>query len=172
MRIKLLNFIKQHSIEREPHKNKCIGDEIRVYDIALGADQNKDTVKGSVYWDYVSGALRQYYAGSLFALNLAEAKNGFFESTEEHGKILAESYRSSLTEAAATLFLKRVSEGKLYLEDLDVLDEIALNKDYKGTLEGAFYFKMLLSDNGKQSTITSLKIISQRKKYLHLFESI
>jgi hypothetical protein len=139
------------------------------YDIALGADQNKDTVKGSVYWDYVSGALGQYYAGSLFALNLAEAKNGFFERTEEYGKILAESYRSSLTEVAATLFLKRISEGKLYLEDLYVLDEIALNKDYKGTLEGAFYFKMLLSDDGKKSKTASLKITSQRKESLHLF---
>jgi hypothetical protein len=139
------------------------------YDIALGADQNKDTVKGSVYWDYVSGALGQYYAGSLLALNLINVKNDFFERSEEYGKVLAESYKKSLSINAALLFLKRIDEGKLYLEDLELLDEIALNKDCKNTPEGAFYFKMLLSDDGIKSKTVSQKISSQRRESLHLF---
>jgi len=139
------------------------------YDIALGADQHKDTEKGSVYWDYTSGALGQYYAGSLFALDLADSKNGYFERTEEHGKVLAESYRKSLSSDAQALFLSRIKAGKLYLDDLEVLDEIALNKDYKDTPEGAFYFKMLLSDDGLKSKTASLKITSQRKESLQLF---
>jgi len=139
------------------------------YDIALGADQNKDTEKGSVYWDYNSGALGQYYAGSLFALNLADSKNGYFERTEDYGKQLAESYRKSLSEEVEVLFLKRINEGKLYLDDLDLLDEIALNKEYKDTPEGIFYFKMLLSDDGLKSKTASQKITSQRKESLQIF---
>ena len=139
------------------------------YDIALGADQNKDTEKGSVYWDYGSGALGQYYAGSLFALNLADSKNGYFERTEEYGKILAESYRKSLSKNAEVLFLKRINEGKLYLDDLELMDEIALNNEYKDTPEGEFYFKMLLSDDGLKSKTASQKITSQRKESLQLF---
>jgi hypothetical protein len=139
------------------------------YDIALGADQNKDTEKGSVYWDYNSGALGQYYAGSLFALNLADSKNGYFERTEDYGKQLAESYRKSLSEDVEVLFLKRINEGKLYLDDLELLDEIALNKEYKDTPEGAFYFKMLLSDDGQKSKTASQKITSQRKESLQIF---
>ena len=139
------------------------------YDIALGADQNKDTEKGSVYWDYNSGALGQYYAGSLFALNLADSKNGYFERTEEYGKQLAESYRKSLSKDVEVLFLKRINEGKLYLDDLELLDEIALNKDYKDTPEGAFYLKMLLSDDGLKSKTASQKITSQRKESLQIF---
>ena len=139
------------------------------YDIALGADQNKDTIKGSVYWDYGSGALGQYYAGSLFALNLADSKNGFFERTEEYGMILAESYRKSLSKETAVLFLKRIDEGRLYIDDLQLLDEIALNKEYKDTPEGAFYFKMLLSNDGLKSKTAFQKITSQRKESLHLF---
>lgn len=139
------------------------------YDIALGADQNKNTEKGSVYWDYNSGALGQYYAGSLFALNLADSKNGYFERTEDYGKQLAESYRKSLSKDVEVLFLKRINEGKLYLNDLDLLDEIALNKDYKDTPEGAFYFKMLLSDDGLKSKTASQKITSQRKESIQIF---
>ena len=139
------------------------------YDIALGADQDKNTEKGSVYWDYNSGALGQYYAGSLFALNLAESKNGYFERTEDYGKQLAESYRKSLSKDTATLFLKRISEGKLFLDDLEMLDEIALNREYKDTPEGAFYFKMLLSDDGLKSKTASQKITSQRKESIQIF---
>ena len=139
------------------------------YDISLGADKNKETVKGSVYWDYGSGALGQYYAGSLFALNLVDAKNGFFERTEEYGKMLAESYRNSLSKETADLYLKRLHEGKLYLEDLELLDEFALNKEYKNTAEGDFYFKMLLADDGQKNKTVSQKITSQRRESFHLF---
>jgi hypothetical protein len=139
------------------------------YDIALGADQNKDTEKGTVYWDYSSGALGQYYAGSLFALNLMEARNGYFERTEDSGQELAEVYRNSLTTDASELFLKRILEGKLYAEDIKILDQISLNQQYKNTSEGAFYRKMLLSDDGLKSKTVSNNITSQRKESLQLF---
>ena len=162
---------KELSVIGNDYANKNIDEakEKGFYDIALGSDQNKDTDPGSVYWDYGSGALGQYYAGSLFALNLVDSKKGYFERTEEYGKFLAESYRKSLSKDAEALFLKRISEGKLYLDDLELLDEISLNKEYKDTPEGAFYFKMLLSDDGLKSKTASQKITSQRKESLQLF---
>ena len=159
------------SVVGNDYANRYIqqANDIGFYDIALGADQNKDTVKGTVYWEYNSGALGQYYAGSLFALNLAESKNGYFERTEEFGKILAESYRKSLSKDAGILFLKRIDEGKLHLDDLELLDEIALNKEFKNSPEGEFYFKMLLSDDGMKNKTVSQKITSQRKESISLF---
>jgi len=143
------------------------------YDIALGADQHKDTVKGSVYWDYSSGALGQYYAGSLYLLNLMETRNGYFERTEDYGKELAEAYRKSMSSSDATiLFLKRIEEGKLYAEDLVILKEIALNHDYKGTVEGEFYRRMLLSNDGILNKTASNTITYQRKESLQLFLSL
>ena len=96
---------------------------IGYYDIALGADKLKDTAKGSVYWDYTSGALGQYYAGSLINLNLINIKENYFERTEEKGKELAESYGVSLSNNCAQLLLERIREGKLYEEDF-TLDNI------------------------------------------------
>ncbi len=143
------------------------------YDIALGADQHKDTVKGSVYWDYSSGALGQYYAGSLYALNLMEPRNGYFERTEDYGKELAEAYRNSMSSSDATeLFLKRIEEGKLYHGDLMILNEIALNHNYKKTIEGEFYRRMLLSNDGIKNKTASNTITSQRKESLQLFLSL
>jgi hypothetical protein len=71
------NHPKELSVIGNDFANRNINEakEKGFYDIALGADQNKDTEKGSVYWDYGSGALGQYYAGSLFALNLADSKS-------------------------------------------------------------------------------------------------
>ena len=142
------------------------------YDISLGADQLKDTVKGSVYWDYSSGALGQYYAGSLFALDLMETRGGYFERTEVYGLELANAYRSSMTTETTTLFLKVILEGKLNFEDIVNLNDIVLNKDYKNTSEGEFYRQMLLSNDGIKSKTTSSAITSKRKESLQLFLNI
>ncbi|MDA9089720.1 hypothetical protein N9K15_02125 [Maribacter arcticus] len=142
------------------------------YDIALGADKHRDTPIGSVYWDYTSGALGQYYAGSLVALNLIHQSSGYFHRTEEYGKELAEAYANSLSSEVATLFLQRISEGKLYSEDIDGLNDIALNKDYKSTPEGEFYIKMLLSNDGPKSKTASDMLPSQRKESLQLFMTL
>ncbi|WP_417371231.1 hypothetical protein [Gelidibacter japonicus] len=170
-------------INRYPSEQSVIGsqyvqnnlDEIQdkgFYDIALGADKHKDTPKGSVYWDYTSGALGQYYAGSLIALNLIHQSSGYFHRTEDYGKELAEAYGSSLSKETASLFLKRISEGKLYPDDIDKLDEIALNRDYKNTPEGQFYIKMLVSDDGPKSKTAANELPSQRKESLQLFMTL
>jgi hypothetical protein len=142
------------------------------YDITLGADKHKDTLKGSVYWDYTSGALGQYYAGSLIALNLIQITSGYFHRTDNEGKALAEAYNTSISSNTAHLFLQRIKEGKLLPEDIDLLDEIALNKEYKNTPEGEYYMNMLLSNDGPKSKKADQQLPSQRKESLKLFLSL
>ena len=167
-------------INKHPNEQSVIGsqyvgeniDEIKekgFYDISQGADKHKDTPKGSVYWDYTSGALGQYYAGSLIALNLIQITSGYFHRTENEGKALAEAYNKSIATNTAQLFLQRIKEGKLYREDIYFLDEIALNREYKNTPEGTFYMKMLLSNDGLKSKKADQELPSQRKESLKLF---
>ena len=139
------------------------------FNISKGADKNKDTEKGSVYWDYTSGALGQYYAGSLIALNLIEIRDGYFVRTEEKGVELANTYRNSISKKAIILFLNRISEGKLELSDIDMLEDFAINKNYKDTDEGKFYLKMLLADDGKKHVKKNGMIPSQRRDTISLF---
>lgn len=142
------------------------------YDIALGADKNSETKKNSVYWDYTSGALGQYYAGSLLVLNLIEFKSGFFERTEEYGKALANAYRNSLSIDTASLFIERILEGKLYLSDLEQLTELSLNKEYRDTEEGDFYIKMLLAEDSSKNKTASNKTPTNRKESLLIFMNL
>jgi hypothetical protein len=142
------------------------------YDIALGADKIKKNEKENVYWDYSSGALGQYYAGSLINLNLIAIKEGFFERTEEKGKELAQAYGVSLSEKCTQLLLKRIREGKLFKEDLDVLVDISLNKKVNTTPEGDFYVKMLLNNDGVKSKTAQNYVSEQRKESIKLFLSI
>lgn len=168
-------MINKYPTEQSVIGSQYVGEnleEIRqkgFYDIQLGADKNNETPDQRVYWDYTSGALGQYYAGSLIGLNLINQSNGYFHRTEDYGKELADAYRLSLSEETANLFIRRIKEGKLYPDDIDALDEIALNKDYKNTPEGEFYMKMLLADDGPKSKTASNYFPSQRRESLQLF---
>tara|TARA_R110002051_G_C8766033_1_gene502620 strand:+ start:675 stop:2264 length:1590 start_codon:yes stop_codon:yes gene_type:complete len=154
------NFAESHI-----HQNTNIG----YYDIELGADKTKTTEKGSVYWDYTSGALGQYYAGSLINMNLINIKENFFERTEEKGKELAEAYGVSISENCSQLLLKRIKEGKLYSADFEILEDVALNKDVVNTPEGDFYIKMLLNNDGEKSKTALDAVSEQRKESIKLF---
>jgi hypothetical protein len=140
------------------------------YDIALGADKLSATIKGSVYWDYTSGAFGQYYVGSLMALQLVDSKTGgYFERTEK-GLKLANAYSESIINSdAKNLFLKRINEGKLYAEDIDLLMDFSLNKDINTSTEEDFYFSMLLDNDGEKNKKTTGELPIQRKETMILF---
>lgn len=140
------------------------------YDLALGADKLPITNKGSVYWDYTSGAFGQYYVGSLMALQLVEAKTeGYFGRTEK-GVQLANAYRESITHnEAKTLFIKRIIEGKLYGNDIEELIDFSLNKDINNSLEENFYLEMLLNNDGEKNKKTTGELSQQRKETVILF---
>jgi len=142
---------------------------IGYYNIATGADrENSDTERG-VYWAYKSGALGQYYAGSLISLGLIYTKAERFVRTDIKGVELARAYKTSITEVTANLFIKRIIEGRLFSTDLTDLDNIALNKNYQNSAESNLYTKILLSDDGLLNKKTDGLTPSQRKETLFLF---
>lgn len=138
------------------------------YDIALGADKFKDTKKGTVYWDFKSGALGQYYVGSLMGLQLVQESAGYFKRTEK-GITLAQAYGQSLSRQTVTLLLQCITTGKLYLPDLENLIELSLNKDIAQNDEGKLYLQLLLDNDGTSKRNTSGAIPLQRKETVQLF---
>ena len=140
------------------------------YDLALGADKLLTTIKGSVYWDYTSGAFGQYYVGSLMALQLVDSRTeGYFGHTEK-GLKLSKVYSESITnDEAKTLFIKRIIEGKLYAEDIDVLMDFSLSKNIYNSSEEDFYIQMLLDNDGEKNKKATGELPQQRKETVILF---
>ena len=130
------------------------------YNIALGADKLADTVKDSVYWDYISGALGQYYAGSLSILKLISVDNKFF-SLESRGKELASAFRASIPRQEEELFLKCIENGKLTLDDIEKLTSFSISNIEVDSEEWQFYESLLLGEDG---TVDAEKKISYNRK--------
>jgi hypothetical protein len=128
-------------------KKEKNADDFGYYDIKLGADKNKDTERGSVYWDYSSGALGQYYAGSLSALDLIKIEGKYFIIQSE-GKKLAEAFASSIKESQRLKFIEVIQLGKLTLEDIIELNDFAINNIVVGSQEWNYYQSMLLNFDG------------------------
>jgi len=149
-------------------KNIALKPNQNYYDIALGADKFKDTRKGSVYWDFKSGALGQYYVGSLMGLQLVQESGGYFKRTEK-GIALAQAYGKSLNNNTITVLLQSITTGKLNFSDLDNLTELSLNKDITQSDEGKLYLELLLDHDGTSNKNTSGAIPQQRKETLQLF---
>lgn len=139
------------------------------YDIEHGADKKYQTEEERVYWDYRSGALGQYYAGSLIGLGLMEQRQGMFRRTDDRGAQLAEAYKKSVKEEQRTLLVKRIYEGKLYASDLELLEGFALNASVEGNEEGHFYFDMLLKPDGAKIKTQTGEFSQQRKESIQLF---
>ncbi|MEX2566008.1 MAG: hypothetical protein WD431_08705 [Cyclobacteriaceae bacterium] len=153
-------------------KKKNEINELGYYDIALGADKLSTTEKGSVYWDYTSGALGQNYAGSLLNLGLINAKQRYFERTIDKGAELAQAFRESLDPDSENLFIQRILEGKLYADDLNLLSGFAINRPLNGTAEGAFYQKLFLAPDKVEEDLNTEKPPRQRRETLNLFLSL
>ena len=117
------------------------GKKVGFHDIASGADKTKSTVKGSVYWDYSSGALGQYYAGSLINLNLIQSEEGFF-IIQEKGKELALAFKENVGDDASDLFLNIVESGRLNRSQLNKLEKFSISKIPSNSKEWKFYLKI------------------------------
>ena len=74
------------------------------YDLAEGADTYKGK-ESSVYWAYQSGALGQYFVGSLINLKLIEVSNRFFLLLER-GRKLADAYAESISSNSKSTILE------------------------------------------------------------------
>jgi hypothetical protein len=124
------------------------------YDLAAGADKNNSGK--SVYWKYVSGAFGQYYYGPLKALSLvgsAENDKGdaIYKITQSNpsqkvsGKELSDAFGSNISSMIRDLFLKNLSEGKLFKNDIpELIKYLDIEKVYSNSTEWHLYAKMLL----------------------------
>lgn len=139
--------------------------------ISDGADKLKSTKKGMVYWDYTSGALGQYYAGSLISLDLIETSNKFF-LIREKGVKLAKAFEININtrnSQASKVFLEVLRTGNFNFGDLDILDGFSITNIPQHSTEWQFYKSMLLENDG-QKTRTSENIVpSNRKETISLF---
>ena len=121
-------FPGEQSIIGSDYTNKKMDelDHLGFYNIQLGADKTKETIKGSVYWDFESGALGQYYAGSLIALELVDITGKFFRLLEK-GKKLAKTFDQNISPQQKITFLEVLKSGKLKEEDLNAISEFSLS---------------------------------------------
>lgn len=138
------------------------------FNIALGADKTKSTKKGSVYWDYSSGALGQYYAGSLIALDLIETSNKFF-LIREKGKKLALAFDNNINNKAKHAFLEVLRTGTLKSTDIDLLSNFIITNIHYNSPEWRFYKFLLLENDGQKNRTSDNKIPSNRKDTFSLF---
>jgi hypothetical protein len=142
--------------------------EKRSYNISEGADKLKSTKKGTVYWDYTSGALGQYYAGSLIALELIETSNKFF-LLREKGIKMAQVFENNINSLARKTFLEVIRTGILNQRDLEILDEFSITNIPKDSSEWEFYKSLLLENDGQKARTSDNRVPSNRKDTIGLF---
>ena len=125
------------------------GIDLGYFDIKKGADKSKGNKNKKLYWDFDSGALGQYYAGSLIALKLIITSEGFFLIQEE-GKKLAATFDSNIKQNQKELFLDAIESGKLYLDTIESLTDFAINKIPLKSEEWESYKDILIGNDGVQ----------------------
>lgn len=146
------------------HDNLEQFEENGFFKIAEGADKKSDS-KRRIYWKYSSGVLGQYYAGSLMALGIIEQVSGFYHIKKGAGSELALAYLDSIGKDASALFLKRIAEGNLNVEDLETLEPMSLSGDFEKNKEGEVYLSLLVGADRPEDS-KKLEPTYQRKQTL------
>jgi hypothetical protein len=118
------------------------------YDIKLGADKFNSMETANVYWDFNSGALGQYYAGSLSALGLIGTSERFFVLDKGNGLKLANAFENSIDENTRNVFLSAIDSGKLTISDIQILEGFGLQKILENSTEWNTYIEILIGDDG------------------------
>lgn len=137
------------------------------FNIHLGADKLKDTKKGSVYWDFRSGALGQYYVGSLAALKLISTEGQFFQ-IEPRGNKLADAFSDSIKIKEQKKFIDIIEDGRLHLNDIDELEDFRIDKIEPNTTEWDNYIDILLGNDGEGIQDTMGETTYLRKETISL----
>ena len=117
-----------------------------VYDLADGADyESKDK-----YWSFKSGALGQYYAGSLIYYELIKIEENRFYLRDK-GKELACAVRNSIPESIRDTFIDCVLDGNITDVELKELEPIGIHNVEYATEEWKFLNNLLIQ-NDKDSS--------------------
>lgn len=117
-----------------------------VYDIADGADyESKEK-----YWTFKSGALGQYYLGSLIYYGLVKIEENRFY-LRDRGKELADAVRDSIGDNIRQLFLECILSGTLKEEDREKLKDLAICSIKVGSSEWNYLNNLLIKKDGNSS---------------------
>jgi hypothetical protein len=165
-------FADEQSVIGSDYAKKHIDDVYlkKFYNIQDGADKLNSTKKGEVYWDYVSGALGQYYAGSLISLDLIETVDKFFH-IKNRGLELAIAFEKSVPEECRIRFLKLVDIGKINLKDIEALIPYSLNAIPLGSSEWRFLKDIFLADDAVEFKTRDGAISNKRRQSMELYLS-
>jgi hypothetical protein len=159
-------YPSEGSVVGSNHANKHINDE--VYNIKLGTEKIPDIEKQDIYWDFESGALGQYYAGSLINLNLIEIINKFFH-IKERGLNLALAFEKSIKLDERQNFLTLIQRETISKFDLALIKSFCLNLIPFRSEEWNFYKEMLLVNDGENYKTSDGNISNKRKQTIELY---
>ena len=162
-------FSNEKSVIGSNHANEHI-DKVKTegqYDIQKGADKFKISLP-ELYWDFDSGALGQYYAGSLINLNLIETSDKFFHITER-GIKLANAFEKNITTQVGEYFINLISKGKLNLVDIEFIKPFGLSQIHTESEEWEFYRDLLFDSDGDKFKTSDGELSSKRKESIELY---
>lgn len=125
-----------------------------IYDLADGADYESKRK----YWSFTSGALGQYYLGSLVFYGLVKLEEGRFYLGLK-GKEIATAFRNSVDEDARERFIDCLLEGNLAEEEMDTLHPLALNQIVTGSDEWNALNHLLTTEDGDGSNLRRQSIL-------------
>ena len=153
------------------------------YDLALGADKEKDDPNKAVYWKYASGAFGQYYYGAMRALSLVVATTNedgdvIYNVTQKHprqkvcGKDLSDAFDETLSSNARELFYNNIKRGKLNVDDIpELIKYFSIDKINSKSSEWQIYVNMLLDKDEPSLETEELFSFHRKETVLELINT-
>ncbi len=135
-----------------------------VYSIIQGADKPGK----ELYWDYRSGALGQYYAGSLINLELIEVVEKYFH-IKPKGQKVAEAFRSAIPVNVRSYFLELIRKGTCVWDDFDKIVSFRLNTLTESSEEWLLLNNLLLERDGDNFKTRDGKSSEKRVESIKLY---
>lgn len=156
---------------KEPNRTNIPGSDYAtryksdsIYSISQGADKPGD----KLYWDYKSGALGQYYAGSLISLGLIEIRENYFH-IKPLGQEIADAFCSAVPTYERTYFLKLITDGACRWEDFDKIMSFRLTELVKFSKEWRLLKRLLLESDGSSFMTRDGSISTKRVESIKLY---
>src|SRR5690606_12816088 len=121
-----------------------------------------------LYWDYKSGALGQYYAGSLINLELIEVIEKYFH-IKPKGQQLAEAFRFAIPDNERVYFLELINRGICVFKDFDKIISFRLNNLIELSKEWSSLNSLLLEQDGENFKTRDGRFSNKRVETIKLY---
>lgn len=156
---------------KEPHYTNVPGSDYafkhkqdEIYSLIEGADKPGK----ELYWDYKSGALGQYYAGSLINLELIEVIEKYFH-IKPKGQQLAEAFRFAIPDNERVYFLELINRGICVFKDFDKIISFRLNNLIELSKEWSSLNSLLLEQDGENFKTRDGRFSNKRVETIKLY---